>query len=136
MFNSVPDKIKHIGFIKKAGTMKILPFGTTKHTYTLHTLQEFLSAVYIATQSGKDQLDALMQLANVQEDIFRVVLRLILLLDLATNGCSALPLNDVLHIFGVSQGGSGINSCNSLTLNCLYEAQNPKLCMKVLCTHG
>ena len=135
MFNSVPDKIKHIGFIKKTGTMKILPFGTTKHTYIfLHlTLQEFLSAVYIATQSGKDQLDALRQLANVQEDIFKVVLRFVAGL---TNGCSALPLNDVLHFFGVSQGGSGINSCNSLTLNCLYEAQNPKLCMKVLCTHG
>ena len=135
IFNGVPNAIKHMGFIKKASTMKTLPFGTIKHTYIfLHlTLQEFLSAVYIALQSGKDQLDALRQLTNIQEDIFTVVLRFVAGL---TIGFNTLPLNDVLQFFGVSQGGSGINSCNSLALNCLYEAQDPKLCMKVLCAHG
>ena len=95
MFNGIPNAIKHMGFIKKASTMKTLPFGTIKHTYIfLHlTLQEFLSAVYIALQSGKDQLDALRQLTNIQEDIFTVLLRFVAGL---TNGFNTLPLNNVL----------------------------------------
>lgn len=135
MFDSVPDRIKHMGFIKKASTIKSLPFKTVKHTYIfLHlTLQEFLSAVYIAVQPVKYQLEALRQLTHIQEDIFTVVLRFVAGL---SNGFNTLQLNDVLKLFGISHGSSGVNSCNSLALNCLYEAQNPELCMKVLCAHG
>lgn len=135
IFNNIPDTVKHMGFIKRANTAKIQPFGKVKHTYIfLHlTLQEFLCAVYIALQSERDQLDALGKLTHVQEDIFTVVLRFVTGL---TYGLNALPLNDVLQFFGVSHGTTGMNSCNSLALNCLYEAQNPELCMKVLCAHG
>ena len=134
IFNSVPEEIKHMGFIKKASTIKTLPFKSVKHTYIfLHlTLQEFLSAVYIAMQSDKDQLDLLNQLTHIQEDIFTVVLRFVAGL---TDGFNALPLNDILKFLGISHGSPGVNSCNSLALNCLYEAQNPGLCMKVFCMH-
>ena len=135
MFNHVPDRIKHMGFIKKASTINIPPFKTVKHTYIfLHlTLQEFLCAVHIAMQSEKDQLDSLKLLTHIQDDIFTVVLRFVAGL---TNGFNTLLLNDILKLFGVYHSSPTMNSCNSLALNCLYEAQNSELCMKVLCVHG
>jgi len=135
MFTSIPERIEHMGFIKKASTVKTPPFGKVRHTYIfLHlTSQEFLSAVYIALLSGKEQLDALKQLTHIQEDIFTVVLRFVAGL---TQGFNTLPLTDTLQFFGVSHSRTGLNTCNSVALNCLYEAQNPDLCMKVLCAHG
>ena len=135
IFSNMPDRIKHMGFIRKASTIRTPPLKTVKHTYIfLHlTLQEFLSAVYIAMQSEKDQLHALNQLTHIQEDIFTVVLRFVAGL---TNGFNTLALNDISNFLGISHGSPGMNSCNSLALNCLYEAQNPELCMKVLCIHG
>ena len=132
VFNSIPDEIEHMGFIKKASTIKTVPCRKVHHAYIfLHlTLQEFLCAVHIAMQSGKDQLDALKQLNHIQEDIFIVILRFVSGL---TCGFNTLSLNDILMILGISHSSTG---CNSVVLNCLYEAQNPELCMKMYHEHG
>jgi len=130
MFKSIPDKIEHMGFIRKACTVKVLPFGKAQHTYIfLHlTLQEFLTAVHIALLGKDDQLKALQQLDNISQDIYSVVLRFVAGL---TNGFSQLPLSEVFKLLGVSLGSTGMNSCNSVALNCLYEAENPGLCSKI-----
>ena len=131
-FNTFPNTINHMGFIRKTCTYTVNPLPCSKvhRTYIfLHlTLQEFLTAAHIVLLPKTDQLTAMHQLEKMSLDSYSVVLRFVAGL---TNGFYKLSTNEILQFFGLLQGSTGMNSCNSVALNCLYEAQNPELCAKV-----
>ena len=124
-FNTFPNTINHMGFIRKTCTYTVNPLPCS----FLHlTLQEFLTAAHIVLLPKTDQLTAMHQLEKMSLDSYSVVLRFVAGL---TNGFYKLSTNEILQFFGLLQGSTGMNSCNSVALNCLYEAQNPELCAKV-----
>ena len=126
IFNNLPDDFEHMGFMNKSVAVSALPLHKPSVSYNFFhlTLQEFLAAYHISKFPPQEQIEHLESLVKNGNNM---VLRFIAgLTQFKEVGWETIP-----SLIGIYKDQEGISNCNSVLLNCLYEAHDPAFCAQV-----
>ena len=126
IFNDLPDDFEHMGFMNKSVAVSALPLHKPSVSYNFFhlTLQEFLGAYHISKFPPQEQLEHVVSLIkNGNEVVLRFIAGLTQFKDISWE--------IILSHTGVHKDEEGISNCNSVVLNCLYEAHDPAFCAQV-----